>query len=398
MTRFESRTSHSGPTMFLRSDLDELLTCEAQPAISIYLPTHKAGRETRQDPIRLRNLLSEAAERLRADRRGPEVDGLIEPARRLLDDEEFWRHQEHGLAIFIAPGFHRIHKLPIEVPEELTIGRHFHIRRLLPILDSVGWCWVLTITGEHTRLYQGSRWALSEAADLDLPQGVQAIHGETEYQQQHYASPPNRPGVGSFTMSHAQSFGEAPEELRKTQLLQLLRRIATGAEPLIKRQPAPVVLVAQPEIQGNFRELAGWREMLPDGVQENPEAMSDEELQRKAWELFEPRRARSRDEVLGRLRGLIGTADPKATTRPEDIVKAAREGRVELLFLAPDTPVWGEFDEAANRIIVRGTAGEGDDDLLDHAAQLTLQQGGAIMLVDPSELPRSGLSAAILRY
>ena len=104
--------------MFLRNDLDELLACEAQPAVSIYLPTHKAGREIRQDSIRLRNLLGEAAKRLGAERRPPDVEALLAPARRLVEDEEFWRHQDQGLAIFIAPGFERVHKLPIEVAEE----------------------------------------------------------------------------------------------------------------------------------------------------------------------------------------------------------------------------------------------------------------------------------------
>ena len=89
--------------MFLRNDLDELLACEAQPAVSIYLPTHKAGREIRQDSIRLRNLLGEAAKRLGAERRPPDVEALLAPARRLVEDEEFWRHQDQGLAIFIAP-------------------------------------------------------------------------------------------------------------------------------------------------------------------------------------------------------------------------------------------------------------------------------------------------------
>jgi hypothetical protein len=37
--------------MFLRSDLDEPLACERQPAVSIYLPTHRACREVRQDAI-----------------------------------------------------------------------------------------------------------------------------------------------------------------------------------------------------------------------------------------------------------------------------------------------------------------------------------------------------------
>jgi hypothetical protein len=37
---------------------------DARPADSIYLPTHIAGREIPQDPIRLKNLLSSAEERL----------------------------------------------------------------------------------------------------------------------------------------------------------------------------------------------------------------------------------------------------------------------------------------------------------------------------------------------
>ena len=46
--------------MFVRNDLDELVGCDKRPAVSIYMPTHSAGREVRQDAIRLRNLLSTA--------------------------------------------------------------------------------------------------------------------------------------------------------------------------------------------------------------------------------------------------------------------------------------------------------------------------------------------------
>ncbi len=60
--------------MFSRSDLDELVAMDARPAVSIYLSTHLAGREIRQDPIRLKNLLSAAAERLAATRRRPEIE------------------------------------------------------------------------------------------------------------------------------------------------------------------------------------------------------------------------------------------------------------------------------------------------------------------------------------
>lgn len=42
--------------MFSKDDLDRLITKEAAPAVTLLLPTHAAGREIRQDPIRLRRL------------------------------------------------------------------------------------------------------------------------------------------------------------------------------------------------------------------------------------------------------------------------------------------------------------------------------------------------------
>lgn len=384
--------------MFLRTDLDELLACDARPAVSIYLPTHRAGREIRQDWIRLRNLLGAAAKRLGTERRQPHVDALLEPARRLVEDEEFWRHQDQGLAVFIAPGFSRVHKLPLDVPEEVAVGEHFCIRPLLPIVDPSGWYWVLTITAGRTRLYRGSRWEIDEIGGIDLPQGVEEIYNETVYQEQHYARPDARPQRGAGAgLSYAQSFGAAPEELRKAQLLQLLRRIAGAVEPAVKRQQAPVILAAQPEIQGNFRDLAAWKDLLPEGIQENPDAMSEDELRRKAWGLFEKRCERSRAEALGRLHHLHGNGD-KAATAPADIVKAARDGRIERLFLSPGARLWGRFLEAEDRVVTHREPADGDDDLLDYAAQLTLRQGGDVTLVEAANLPQTAPAAAILRY
>jgi hypothetical protein len=38
--------------MFLRHDLDQLLAFDKRPAVSLYFPTHPAGRDVRQDAIR----------------------------------------------------------------------------------------------------------------------------------------------------------------------------------------------------------------------------------------------------------------------------------------------------------------------------------------------------------
>ena len=88
----------------------------------------------------------------------------------------------------------------------------------------------------------------------------------------------------------------------------------------------------------------------------------------------------------------------KATTKPEDIVKAARYARVDTLFLTGDDHLWGQFNEPEDRVVAHGSAAEGDIDLLDFAALMTLRQGGSVTFVEREALAPPGLSAAILRY
>ena len=172
--------------MFSRSDLDELVAIEAGPVVSLYLPTHAAGPEIRQDHIRLKNLLSSAEERLTAQRRSAEIEALLAPAEALVADNDFWRHQEQGLAVFLAPGFSRVHKLPIEMSEKMALGSPFLIKPLLPLLDDDSPFWLLTISAKQTRLYQGSAWSFAEVTGIELPQGVGEIRGMTEYEETQY--------------------------------------------------------------------------------------------------------------------------------------------------------------------------------------------------------------------
>src|SRR3954453_11354362 len=105
--------------MLTSDDLKMLAGISAAATVSIYLPTPPAGREIRQDPIRLRTLLDQAAEKLIAtDHRRSDAEALLEPARALVADENFWRHQDRGLAVLMAPGFFRYEKLLLE-PDEL---------------------------------------------------------------------------------------------------------------------------------------------------------------------------------------------------------------------------------------------------------------------------------------
>ena len=52
--------------MFLHSDLDELLSMEGNPAVSLYLPTHVAGREIKKRSARVLRAMRQLELTLRA--------------------------------------------------------------------------------------------------------------------------------------------------------------------------------------------------------------------------------------------------------------------------------------------------------------------------------------------
>ncbi len=64
-----------------RGELEKLVEERGGPCVSIFLPTHRGGTQTQQDPIRLKKLLGEVREDLLAKGlRSTEVDQILGPA------------------------------------------------------------------------------------------------------------------------------------------------------------------------------------------------------------------------------------------------------------------------------------------------------------------------------
>ncbi len=100
------------------TDLKTLRAQQGKWCISIYMPTHRVGREQQQDPVRLKNLLAEAEAKLLANGlRRPKVQKLMQPAEELLWDKDFWQHQGDGLAIFLSNDSFAKYRLPVSFEE-----------------------------------------------------------------------------------------------------------------------------------------------------------------------------------------------------------------------------------------------------------------------------------------
>ncbi len=157
-------------------ELRDLINQGGKPLLSISMPTHRSGPETRQDPIRLRNLVKQAEGLLNGSDGGKATRQSLKKVQDLLDNANFWQHQSDGLALFVGPDLFRTFRLPIDLPELVVCNDRPHIKPLLPLLHADRSFHLLTLSQNEVHLYSGSRYRLEEDK---LPEGVPTSMAET---------------------------------------------------------------------------------------------------------------------------------------------------------------------------------------------------------------------------
>ena len=372
-----------GETMFRKEDIDRLIAHHAFPTVTLSLPTHMGSRDVRQDRIRLRNLSTQASERLAAaglDRRV--ADQLLAPVRSLAEDETFWLEQAPGLVLFVASSLFEIMRLPFSPAEELSIGSRFHIRHLLPALDGDYPFLVLAISARRARLFEAGRYDIREVVNGDFPiQGPEPSRDVSDL---------TREGNGNGRRAIAQEQGVS-------EFADFFARIADATARYANGRDIPVVLAAMPEFAGHFRGAARVRNLTHGEVSENAETLSERELHRLAYEKIRPLFAARENQVLEKFDLVFGQSQARASIDVAEVVEAARTGRVDTLFVADDSHVWGRLDPTSG-LIQHSERNPEDEDLLDYATAETWRNGGAVRVLPRFMAPFGKPVSAIFRY
>lgn len=380
-----------------RTQIRMLVEHPSQWCASIFLPTHPAGRESQQDPIRLKNLLDEAEERLVEDGlRAPEARDLLKPGRDLLDNSQFWRHVSDGLAVFLAPDLFRHYRIPYRFESLVVVGDRFHLKPLLPLLSGDGQFYVLAVSQNDVRLFQATRDSIGVVELEDVPTSLaEALRFDDPERQLQFHTGTGMPaGTGRRpALFHGQGIGVNES---KEDILRYFHKLDRGLTDLLQGERTPLVLAAVDYLHPLYREANSWPGLLQEGITGNPDEWSAAELHRKGWALVEPRFEAEQEEAAARYKEAFGTG--LASDDVRRIVPAAAYGRVDTLFVAVGEQQWGQFDESTGEVDVHEEAHPGDRDLLDLAAVQTLLNGGTVYAVGRERVPGQGRLAAIFRH
>lgn len=371
-----------------------------QGCVSIYMPTHRVGIDTQQDPIRLRNLLAEAEKRLlAAGLKTPAARAIVAQAEELLPRQLFWQHQHEGLAVFMAPGLFQYYRLPFEVESLLQVGNRLHVKPLLRTLRPDGQFFVLALSQNQVRLLEGSRLDVREVDLAGVPQGLaDALRFDEAERQLQFHTATRAPG-GRGGERPAIFFGHGgSDESAKSDILRYFHQVDDGLREWLGPSQAPLVLAGVEYLHPLYREANNYPYLVETGLYGNPEELRAEVLHARAWEIVRPLIVRVREAAVERLRQLKGSASPLASTDVKEIVLGAYYGRVDTLFARLGQQRWGRVDTQAAEVTLDDEPLPESEDLLDLAAVQTYLNSGAVYVVPADQMPGPEPIAAIFRY
>jgi hypothetical protein len=383
-----------------KAELEQIMRKEQQWCVSIYMPTHRTGREAQQDPIRLKNLLGEAEKRL-SDQGvgGRDVQQMLEPASKFLQDSYFWQHQSDGLAIFITSNTVRRYRLPLNFDEFVAVMDHFYIKPLLPLFTGDGQFYILALSQNEVRLLNGTRYSVSEV-DIgqvggSLAEAIPSVNHQMSLQLHTSGSTGEMSGSGSVTF-HGQGGGS--EESGKKELLRYFRLVSDGLKEFLQGNRAPIVLAGVEYLLPIYKVANTYPNLVDTVIKGNPDMLSAAELHKSAWEIIRPLFQAAQEEAFAYYQQLAGQARERVADTLEKIVPAAYHGQVETLFVAAGEQQWGIHNPVTNEIELHDQIESGDEPLLDLATVHTYLKGGTVYTVEPEMVPGGTSAAAVLRY
>lgn len=384
------------------SEVKNLLSSKKDNSISIFIPTRKEWNNAEQNSIRFKNHLQKIETALQDKYlKAGQINEILKPARELLEDKDFWKHQNLGLAVFMSHGEFTYYRLPIELEETHYISNRYYIKPLLPLFSVDGSFYILSLDLNECKLYMASRYTVSEIplpekTRKSLSEEMQWDDPEKSLQFHTGTSAGNTVGGSRSAIFHGQGSGGIDEKIRKEKILEFFHTLNKGVFEKIGGQSIPLVLAGVEFLVPIYKEANSYPSIFKEAVTVDPQSLNDDELRQKAWDLLKPEFNKQRQTAADKYRRFSGNSLASSST--DEIVKAAYNKRIESLFVNISEQQWGSYNPETNEVQIDDAATYDNKDLLDYSAVHTILNNGFVYASTKEDMPCDKPLAAVYRY
>ncbi|GEM_PF-1023796 len=388
-------------TNFSRESLRKLADEGEGQRLSLFMPLSKTGRDVRQAPILLKDMRSQAESALAAAGCRPdEINDILLPVNQLLEDTEFSVLQGEGLAILSSRENASTFLLPTAPAPMVETGRRYILDPLLPLLFEDGRFHLLTLSLNSVKLWWVDRHRMREVHLRGIPTSIRDfIQTDNSGAYVHYhvsSSPLAAPGGAGAIHGHGGG-GKGEAKDRKRDILDFFRQVDRGLSELMHESELPLMLAGVEYLIPIYREANSLPRLLDQAVMGNPEvSLEQQSLHAKAWKAYRESRALEKARVLSLYRERLAT--PQSVSGLVEVLPAAKQGRIQYLFLRKGYRQKGAFHPEDGTVSFSDRAGPGEEDLVNLACIHALLTGAKVHILELGEIPEKADIAALCRY
>lgn len=374
--------------MVSEKTIHELINQKGENFVTITLPTHEKGEESKQDPIRFKNLLSKAEKTLqsRGSKNGHAGD-VLKPAKELLDKPMFWSHLKKGLVVYLTDDTFNVYHLPYEIDEQVFVNDHFLITPLLPMTSMDGSFVVLAASRKNIRLLRCTRNTIQDITP-DIETSVSDYLEVDPQKQLQFHS--GAKGQSAMYFGH-----NANEEDKMVVVEAFYREIEKEITNMLNETGDPLILAGLTENIGLYEKVNHYNRLIEDTVSYNPDELSDKELRDKGWDVV---KEHFLSEMYRSLEKFSEYGEDRVSNNLGEIIESTVMGKSQTIFISRGETKWGKYDEENHTVHYSNQPNGEDVELLNWLSITGYKTGSKVYVLPKEEMPIHSTVAAEFRF
>lgn len=359
--------------MLSRSEIKSLQAHREYPSISILAPTHRTAPANKQDPIKVKNLVTKAVKRLHEEFPKREVAPVVANLNGLVKNLD-WQHFLDGLALFASREKAKEIHLPFRVKPRAIIDETFATRDLVY---------------SYNRAKPYRILALSHTARL--------FDAWTDVLEEHTARP--------FPMEHRGAGGAAKlpggkginrSAVRDDAQRAFYRTVYAAVDSLQRAHPLPLVLVGVDRSLAFYREVIHSADSVTAMLAGNHDRTPPAALGKLVWPVVQAASTVGRTEALVQLDQAVSAN--RHASGIDQVWRAVVTNQCRTLLVEKDFKYPANVAPTGDRL--EPFTGKGPaalDDAVDEVIEKVMQSGGDVYFYGPGDLDGHQGIAAIFR-
>lgn len=369
----------------MKATLKSLRQTKANPAVSIFVKTHRKHPENEQDHIALKNQLKVAEERLINEYDKRTAASVMDNIHKKIEDLDH-NYNLDTLALFASVEDAQMLRLPLDTEQRVVISDRFATRDLVRDMASTVHYYVVVVTRMHARLI--------EAANERV---VHEFNHQDEQQtnMSHQAFPIDNTSL--YTTSGADRSAASNED---NYLKEFLNRVDKSVQELWGEHKMPLVIVGDARNISFYKEVCDRPENIIASVDNITELEdgSAEHIVAGVQEAVEGYRSSLHQQALGEVEKAQG--NNLLRTDLQSIYQAAFQGNGERLYVRKGFIQPAKIDEAAQTLEpCDDPAADGvTDDAVGEIIEQVMHNGGDVVFLPSDIMGDERPIALVTRY